>query len=304
LTITKHMSVQTYIIQHHESRKVAQNVCYSGASALVGIFTTGARWLVGADVKIRSSIWVGAFVKQPFVVLARVLLLLALYYTYDPTVPDRLMMSITAWTDPVLASMDVRNNVPGAATTMKCKDFALHFATSLYMVFTHAAAIVNALSTGITEQTVLSVAENLLMMPYSWATSYDHFAQLGLASISTATIVYTLTGIEYYTVGMFAKFLEYMWFDKHEHAKDEYKEIVLQVLGQKLPLANACWWQQSPANILFEKAVETHGSPTHIAALLRDSPLEQRCQGKWKNGKTCTHKAKYGQYCGHHHKLN
>ncbi len=298
------MSVQTYIIQHRESRKVAQNVCYSGASALVGIFTTGARWLVGADVKIRSSIWVGAFVKQPFVVLARVLLLLALYYTYDPTVPDRLMMSITAWTDPVLASMDVRNNVPGAATTMKCKDFALHFATSLYMVFTHAAAIVNALSTGITEQTVLSVAENLLMMPYSWATSYDHFAQLGLASISTTTIVYTLTGIEYYTVGMFAKFLEYMWFDKHEHAKDEYKEIVLQVLGQKLPLANACWWQQSPANILFEKAVETHGSPTHIAALLRDSPLEQRCQGKWKNGKTCTHKAKYGQYCGHHHKLN
>lgn len=296
------MSVQTYIVQHHESRKVAQNVCYSGASALVGIFTTGARWLVGADVKIRSSIWVGAFVKQPFVVLARVLLLLALYYTYDPTVPDRLMMSITAWTDPVLASMDVRNNVPGAATTMKCKDFALHFATSLYMVFTHAAAIVNALSTGITEQTVLSVAENLLMMPYSWATSYDHFAQLGLASISTATIVYTLTGIEYYTVGVLAKFLEYIWFDKHEHAKDEYKEIVLQVLGQKLLLGTACWWQQSPANLLFEKAVETHGSPTHIAALLRDSPLEQRCQGKWQSGKACTHKAKYGHFCGHHKK--
>jgi len=298
------MSIQTYVAQHHESQKVAQNVCYSGASALAGIFMTGARWLVGADVKIRSSIWVGAYVKQPFVVLARVLLLLALYYVYDPTAPDRLMMSITAWADPVIASMDVRNNVPGAATMMKYKDFVLHFATSLYMVFTHAAAIVNALSTGITEQAVLSVAENLLMMPYSWATSYDHFTQLGLASISAATIVYTLTCIEYYTVGMLAKFLEYMWFDKHEHVKDEYKEIVLQVLGQKLPLATACWWQQSPANLLFEKAVKTHGSPTHIAALLRDSPLEQRCQGKWKSGKACTHKAKYGHFCGHHKKIN
>jgi len=88
------MSVQTYIVQHHESQKVVQNVCYSGASALTGIFMTGAHWLVGADVKIRSSIWVGAYVKP--VVLARVLLLLIMYNVYDHTAPDRLMMGVTA----------------------------------------------------------------------------------------------------------------------------------------------------------------------------------------------------------------
>jgi len=296
------MSVRTYVAQHHESQKVAQNVCCSGASVLAGIFMTGMRWLVGADVKIRSSIWVGAYVKQPFVVLARVLLLLALYYVYDPTAPDRLMMSITTWADPVMASMDVRNNVPGAATMMKCKYFVFDFATSLYTVFSHMAAIVNAICTGPSEQTLLSVVENLITMPYSFVSSYNSMMAMGLASISTTTLLWVAVAIEYYTVGMLAKFLEYMWFDKHEHAKDEYKEIVLQVLGQKLPLATACWWQQSPANLLFEKAVETHGSPTHIAALLRDSPLEQRCQGKWKSGKACTHKAKYGHFCGHHKK--
>lgn len=296
------MSVQTYIAQHHESQKVAQNICYSGASVLVGIFMNVMRWLVGADVKIRSSIWVGAYVKQPFVVLARVLLLLALYYVYDPTAPDRLMMSITTWADPVMASMDVRNNVPGAATMMKCKYFVFDFATSLYTVFSHMAAIVNAICTGPSEQTFLSVVENLITMPYSFVSSYNSMMAMGLASISTTTLLWVAGAIEYYTVGMLAKFLEYMWFDKHEHVKDEYKEIVLQVLGQKLPLATACWWQQSPANLLFEKAVKTHGSPTHIAALLRDSPLEQRCQGKWKSGKACTHKAKYGHFCGHHKK--
>lgn len=59
------MSVRTYIAQHHESQKVTQNVCCSGASVLAGIFMSGVHWLMGSGkvekhvhIKLNTAIFV------------------------------------------------------------------------------------------------------------------------------------------------------------------------------------------------------------------------------------------------------
>jgi len=297
------MSVQAYIQQHHQSKRIARNACMTSASMVGGVMASGARWFVGADVKIKSNIWVGAFVWQPFVLLARVLVACAFIRVFDVTMVDVAMMRIREWSDPVMAALDVRNNVPGAATMMECKYFVFDFASSLYAVFSHMAAIVNAICTGPSEQTFLSVMENLITMPYSFASSYNSMTAMGLASISTATLLWLAAATEYYTVGMLSKFLEYWWYGRKERVRYEYDEIVRSVLGKKLVLGDATWWYTSDANLLFEKAVETHGTPQHIAALIQHSPLAKKftkCKAVCKNGKPCRCNAKYGDYCGRH----
>jgi len=279
----------------------------ASASIVGGTVASGARWFVGADVKIKSAIWVGAFVWQPFVVLARLLVAYAFIRVFDVSVVDVAMMRLREWSDPVMAALDVRNNVPGAATAMECKYFVFDVASSLYAVFSHMAAIVNAICTGPSEQTFLSVVENLITMPYSFASSYNSMTALGLASMSTATLLWVAAAVEYYTVGMLAKFLEYCWYGRKERVRYEYDEIVRSVLGEKLVLGDATWWYTSDANVLFEKAVETHGTPQHIAALIQHSPLAKKattkCKAVCKNGNPCRCNATYGDYCGRHKHL-
>lgn len=299
--------VHKAIKDHRDAHKSVAGICSSGSQIIWHVLKTIFNWVIGKDVRIRSSIWVGAFVGQRFVILARCFIFYILFANVSPVkTADYAMIRVSVWADPVSAAMDVRNNVPGAAVAMKYKDFALHFANSMYMVFTHIVAIINAIVGGISEQNVLSAVENVIMMPYSFAASYDTLAQLGIASVLGAGILWTITTCEYYSVGWLAKCLEYFWYRRREQSKKEYHDIVKVVLNKELTLGPASLFSTTPANILFERAIEMHGSTEYIVSLLKNSPLKSKCRGKcrgkWKNGKSCTHPAKYGHYCGHHHK--
>jgi hypothetical protein len=295
--------VHRAIKDHRDAHKKVTSICSSGSTIILETSKAIFSWFLGKDVRICSSIWIGAFVQQRFIILARCILCYILFSTISPVkTADNVMMSVSSWADPVVAAMDVRNNLPGAAIAMKYKDFALHFANSMYMIFTHIVAIYNAIIGGVSEQNVLSAVENVIMMPYSFAASYDTLSQLGIASVLGAGILWTITTLEYYSVGWLAKCLEYFWYGRREQSKREYRDIVETVLKKELTSGPASLFYTTPANILFERAVEMHGSTEYIVSLLKNSPLKSKCRGKWKNGKSCTHPAKYGHYCGHHHK--
>jgi len=300
-------SLQNAIKQHQSSKKSVQSICSTSANVFINMLLVTGQWCIGRDVKIRSSIWVGNVVDQRFIVLARCLLMITLYQLLFPEGPvktiDNLMMSVISWSDPIFAAMQVRDNVPGAATMMVAKEFVLHLTNSVYLVFTHCVAISNALCDGASERNVLSVVENIIMIPYAFATSYKTISQGLLAFVSISTLSWILTNVEYYTVGLLAKTLEYFWYNKSEHATDDYKHLVLSVANEKMPLGDASFWKTSESNKLFNKAIELHGTPEHIVSFFQkynETNPKKICNGTWSSGRPCSYTAKFGEYCGHH----
>jgi len=305
-------SLHNVVKQHHSANKPVQSVCSTSANVFINMLIVGGQWCIGCDVKIRSSIWIGNFVDQRFVLLARCIILMTVYRLLFPEGPvktiDMFMMDITTWSDPIFAAIQVRENVPGAATLMVVKEFILHLANSLYLVFTHSVAIINAVCSGPSEKNALSVVENVIMMPYAFTTSYNTISQGLLALMSLSTLTWILGTIEYYTVGMLAKTMEYYCYKQSEHVTDDYKHLVLSVTNQKLTLGRASFWTSSEANQMFNKAIEAHGSPEHIMSFFQrqryNDTEPSMCKGTWLSGRACKYPAKFGQYCGHHkHKM-
>ena len=302
MRVSHHISESVKV--HKQSQKVVKTICNVSVDIMSATILSFVHWLFGTHIKIRSSIHVGKFVGYWFVVMARIILCVVVYklcvFLEPASMVDRAMISVQDWCDPVYLSIQARNNVPGAASMMKIKLFVLGFANSMFQTFTHILAIFNAVKNISESSALLTIAENMMMMPYSFASSYDTWNQLGFGSVSMATILWSIMSVEFWSIGLLSKYLEYLWYNRQEHISEEYRDIVTYVLGEKIPLSTAHMFQKSPAFILFEQAIEIY--QPGIKKLRADNKLQADniCQGTFKNGKKCTYKAKYGNYCKRH----